>query len=43
MLDKLIKERLIKERTADEYFHCENYMVKWRLANDLGLVFVIVY
>ena len=43
IIDLLIKERLVKERSADEYYHCEPYMVKWSLANDIGLVFVIVY
>lgn len=43
MLDKLVKERLIKERSADDFYHLEPYMVKWTLGNELGLVFVVVY
>ena len=43
IIDKLIKTKLIKQRTADESLHVEPYMVKWTQANDFDLFFCIVY
>lgn len=43
MIDKLIKDKLVKQRAADARYHCEPYMIKWTFANEHDLVFCVVY
>ena len=42
-IDMFIKEILVQQRTAEtEYVHKDN-KVKWRILNDIGLIFCIAY
>ena len=43
VIDKLIKERLLKQRAGDQKFNCDPYVIKWVNANEFDLIFCIVY
>lgn len=43
VLDILVKKVLIQDKTAENKYFVEPYNVKWRLANDLNLIFAVVY
>lgn len=42
-VNKLIKNVLLAERTNERQFFDGQYVLKWSLNNDLGVVFVVVY
>eukprot|EP01133_Synstelium_polycarpum_P001114 gene1114-1272_t len=42
-IDNLIKKVLVEERGADSSFICENHALKWTFANDVDLIFIVVY
>ena len=42
-MNKLIKNVLLAERTNEKQFFDGQYVLKWSLNNDLGVVFVVVY
>ena len=42
-VNKLIKNVLLAERTNEKQFFDGQYVLKWSLNNDLGVVFVVVY
>ena len=42
-IDVLIKKVLIQDRTGETSLHTDPYIIKWRLANDIGLIFTVVY
>lgn len=42
-VNKMIKEVILAERSNEKKYMDNDYMVKWTLSNDLGLVFVAVH
>jgi signal recognition particle receptor subunit alpha len=42
-INTLIRAVLLEDRTGDKVFNTDNYSIKWSLANDVDLIFVIVY
>jgi signal recognition particle receptor subunit alpha len=42
-IDVLIKKVLIQDKTAETAYFSDPYVIKWKLANDIGLIFAIVY
>lgn len=42
-VDVLIKKVLVQDKGAETQLFLEPYMVKWKVANDLNLIFAIVY
>eukprot|EP00996_Jenningsia_fusiforme_P006082 NODE_725_length_1949_cov_25.513158_g671_i0.p1 GENE.NODE_725_length_1949_cov_25.513158_g671_i0~~NODE_725_length_1949_cov_25.513158_g671_i0.p1 ORF type:complete len:562 (+),score=116.49 NODE_725_length_1949_cov_25.513158_g671_i0:75-1760(+) len=42
-INQLVKSVLLEERSGETSFTHEAYKLHWLLANDLGLVFVVVY
>ena len=42
-IDTLIKKVLVQDKAAESQLFLEPYMVKWKVANDLNLIFAIVY
>jgi signal recognition particle receptor subunit alpha len=43
LIDKLISDVFIQERSSEKEYDRDGYRVKWAFANDLGLIFVAVY
>ncbi|EGG13643.1 signal recognition particle receptor alpha subunit [Cavenderia fasciculata] len=42
-VNSLIKKVLVQERGADTSFNCDSYTLKWTFANDVDLIFIVVY
>ncbi|KAJ3109138.1 hypothetical protein HDU96_007301 [Phlyctochytrium bullatum] len=42
-VDALITDILVEERAGIEHYDTDCYRVQWTFANDLGLIFVVVY
>ncbi|TPX64010.1 hypothetical protein SpCBS45565_g06211 [Spizellomyces sp. 'palustris'] len=42
-IDSLIRDVLIEEKASSDGYVKDNWRVKWTFANELGLIFVIVY
>jgi len=42
-LDTVIKKVLVQDKVSESKYFIEPYMVRWKTANDLGLIFAIVY
>lgn len=40
-MNHLIREALIEGRTSEEKYEKDGYAVRWTLANDLELIFVV--
>jgi len=40
-VNHLIREALIEGRTSEEKYEKDGYAVRWTLANDLELIFVV--
>eukprot|EP00826_Nyctotherus_ovalis_P055864 TRINITY_DN7468_c0_g1_i3.p1 TRINITY_DN7468_c0_g1~~TRINITY_DN7468_c0_g1_i3.p1 ORF type:complete len:152 (+),score=31.29 TRINITY_DN7468_c0_g1_i3:97-552(+) len=43
LINVLIKNVLMEEKTAMNQFLYQNYLFKWRMENQSGLVFAVVY
>lgn len=43
VLDQLVKKVLIQDKTAESSFHANPYVVKWRFANNINLIFAVIY
>lgn len=43
VIDVLVKKVLIQDRVSETKYFVDPYNVKWKLANDLNLVFCVVY
>jgi hypothetical protein len=39
----LIKEIILEEKNAQEFFNFKDFTVRWKISSDLGLVFVAAY
>ncbi|KDN53026.1 hypothetical protein K437DRAFT_135739 [Tilletiaria anomala UBC 951] len=42
-IDSLIRETFVEERTADRKYEKDGYTIRWSFANDLELIYVVVY
>jgi len=42
-IDSLVKRFLVQDKASENSSFMEPYMVKWKIANDLNLIFVVVY
>ncbi|KAJ3193599.1 hypothetical protein HK101_004570, partial [Irineochytrium annulatum] len=42
-VDSLIRDVLIEERSGLDYYEKDSFRIHWTFANDLGLIFVVVY
>ncbi|GAM19573.1 hypothetical protein SAMD00019534_027480, partial [Acytostelium subglobosum LB1] len=42
-INNLIKTVLVQERSADASYQSDNYTLKWTFANEVDLIFVVVY
>ncbi|KAI8831379.1 SRP54-type protein [Chytridium lagenaria] len=42
-IDALIADVLVEERAGIDHYDKDSYRVQWTFANDLGLIFVVVY
>jgi signal recognition particle receptor subunit alpha len=43
LIDKLISDVFMQERSSEKEYARDGYSVKWTFANELGLIFVAVY
>lgn len=43
LINQLIKDIMIEEKTAKNYYISKGSIVKWNIANELGIVFTVVY
>mmetsp|Transcript_25080 Transcript_25080/g.28829 ORF Transcript_25080/g.28829 Transcript_25080/m.28829 type:complete len:333 (+) Transcript_25080:15-1013(+) len=43
LINQLIKDIMIEEKTAKNQFIFKDNIIKWKIANDLNLVFTVVY
>ena len=42
-IDLFIKDVLVQEKTSENKFRCDPYMVRWKISNKLGIIFCVVY
>jgi len=43
LIDKLISDVFMQERSSEKEYIRDGYVAKWTFANELGLIFVAVY
>jgi signal recognition particle receptor subunit alpha len=43
LIDRVISDVFMQERSSDREYARDGYTVKWTFANELGLIFVAVY
>lgn len=43
LLNIFIKNILLEEKTAQHQYNIAEYVLKWKVQNDLNLVFAIIY
>ena len=43
LIDKLISDVFMQERSSEKEYARDGYVAKWTFANELGLIFVAVY
>lgn len=43
LINQLIKDIMIEEKTAKNQYTCKGSIIKWKIANELNLIFTVVY